>query len=93
MTKTHSNNGAVMRSHLEECQNVWVCQAVLIAAEEVGHLAEALLSNAQLPQAEGYVPPLLVVLHTDDQIMDRRSQADSWCSAATNLGPPQHSYM
>jgi len=66
-----SSNAAVMRSHLEECQNVWVCQAVLIAAEEVGHLAETLLPNAQLPQAEGYVPPLLVVLHTDRQITDR----------------------
>ena len=40
---------AVMRSHLEESQNVWVCQAVLVAAEEVSHLAEALLANAQLP--------------------------------------------
>ncbi len=64
MRSKQTNNAAVTRSHLEECQNVWVCQAVLIAAEDVGHLAEALLSNAQLPQAEGYVPPLLVVLHT-----------------------------
>ena len=68
MRSKQTNNAAVTRSHLEESQNVWVCQAVFIAAEEVGHLAEALLPNAQLPQAEGYVPPLLVVLHTDRQI-------------------------
>ena len=64
MRSKQTNNAAVTRSHLEESQNVWVCQAVLIAAEEVGHFAEALLPNAQLPQAEGYVLPRLVVLHT-----------------------------
>ena len=52
------------RADLEEGEDVRVSQAVLVAAEVVGHLAEALLTNAQLPQAEGYVLPLLVILHT-----------------------------
>ena len=51
------------RADLEEGENVRVGQAVLVAAEVVGHLAEALLTNAQLPQAERYVSPLLVILH------------------------------
>lgn len=47
---------------LEESQDVWVDQAVLIAAQHVHHLPEALLTDAELPQTEGYVPPLLAVL-------------------------------
>lgn len=97
MSKKHSSNAIVVRSHLEECQNVWVCQAVLVAPEEVRQLAEALLPNAQLPKAEGYVPPLLVVLHTDRQTdqawTEDKRQADSWCFAGTDLGPAQHSYL
>lgn len=52
----------VWNTDLEEGQDVWVSQAVLIAAQHVSHLAEALLSNAELPQAEGNVSPLFAVL-------------------------------
>lgn len=52
----------VWDTDLEEVEDVWVSQAVLIAAKHVGHLAEALLPNAELPQTESNVPPLLAVL-------------------------------
>ena len=59
--------GQAWDSDLEKGQDVWVSQAVLIAAQHVGHLAEALLPNAELPQTEGNVPPLLAVLHQPDR--------------------------
>ena len=59
-----------MGSDLEEGEDVLVCQAVLVAAEHVSHLAEALLPNAQLPQAERDVPPLLAVLQHSRLVAD-----------------------
>ena len=38
---------------LEGSEDGLVCQAVLVTPKHVGHLTEALLTHAQLPQTEG----------------------------------------
>ena len=77
---------------LEESQDVWVGQAVLIAAQHVHHLSEALLTDAELPQTEGYVPPLLAVLLGSNQTDNVKPHVMhcTFCLSSCTCQPGRH---